>query len=367
MKLDDKKQFNKFRKALLKWYRANCRDLPWRRSGNPYHIWISEVMLQQTQVATVIPYYKRFLSHFPTVAALAAADQQRVLKMWEGLGYYARARNLQKAAQTVLEKHDGKVPDQYDAFRKLIGVGPYIGAAVQSIAFGHPYAVVDGNVKRVLARLFELDTPVNDSSKLSVFQDIAEKLIDKHSPGDYNQGIMELGALICRPQKPDCTSCPVQAFCSASQNERQQALPIRKKRKKVPKYALAAGVVFRDKKMLIVRRPEDGLLGGLWEFPSGKISKAETPQSACSRHIRETTGIETIAEKSLIQVKHAFTHFKIEVAVFACKYHSGEIDLNGPIDGKWVSETEIQKYPFSKVGNKIIQELKKRKAEKTSS
>ena len=222
----------KFRETLVLWYRKNHRKLPWRETQNSYFIWISEVMLQQTQVKTVLPYFEKFTKEFPSITDLAEADLQTVLKMWEGLGYYARARNFHKAAKIVTEEFSGKIPSSYDEFRKLPGVGEYIGAAVQSIAFGHSYAVVDGNVKRVLARLFNITAPANDTAYLKTFQEAANEILDTTNPGDFNQAMMELGATICRPQTPLCDECPISQFCWAFEHHSQDALPIKKQKKK---------------------------------------------------------------------------------------------------------------------------------------
>jgi len=202
-----------FRKRLLDWYAAHHRILPWRKTRDPYAVWVSEVMLQQTQVGTVIAYYERFMDRFADVAGLARADLQAVLKIWEGLGYYARARNLHRAAAVVCARHGGQVPDTWDQIRALPGVGPYIAAAVLSIAYHRPLAVVDGNVKRILARLFRIDAPVNVSSAAPVFQRKADELLERRQPGAFNQAMMELGAVVCRPRNPDCSHCPVSAHC----------------------------------------------------------------------------------------------------------------------------------------------------------
>ncbi|MDX1708054.1 MAG: A/G-specific adenine glycosylase, partial [Desulfobacterales bacterium] len=207
-------------KRLIHWYQTNQRDLPWRRSNNPYHIWVSEVMLQQTQVNTVLEYYRRFIKTFTSVTRLAQADEQSVLKLWEGLGYYARARNLHRAAKSVVQQHGGKIPDTWDAFYSLPGVGDYIAAAVLSIAFDRPYAVVDGNVKRVLSRLHKIKNPVNQPSSNSRFAKAADRLLDERQPGTFNQAVMELGALVCIPRKPLCPKCPVRNWCRAYQTNR---------------------------------------------------------------------------------------------------------------------------------------------------
>lgn len=354
MGLIDEPDIAAFRAALTGWYRRTRRPLPWRESADPYHIWVSEVMLQQTQVATVLPYYERFLEHFPTLKALAEAPQQAVLKCWEGLGYYARARNFHKAAQMVAERHQGSIPADYAAFRELPGVGDYIAAAVQSIAFGRPCAVVDGNVKRVLARLLELEAPANDPASLKIYQQAAARLLDPAAPGDYNQAIMELGALVCRPQQPQCGECPVRSHCRAFAAGRQQELPRRTPRKETPRHHLAVGVVRREGRILITRRPENGLLGGLWEFPGGRVHPAETPAAACRRNILETVNLQVEVGELITRVHHAFTHFKIDVAVFQCDYRSGDLALCGPAEARWVAREALERYPFPKVNHKIF-------------
>jgi A/G-specific adenine glycosylase len=344
-----------FREKLVVWYRFNHRKLPWRESPDPYHIWVSEVMLQQTQVATVVPYYLRFVEQFPDIRALAEADLQTVLKAWEGMGYYARARNLHKAAQVVTNDFGGEIPQNYTAFRKLPGVGEYIAAAVQSIAFDQPYAVVDGNVKRVLARLFLMEAPVNDSTLGKFFSENADKLLDRGHPADFNQAMMELGAVICRPQNPLCNQCPVSSFCETFKAGRQNELPRRRKKEKTPQYHIAVGVVCKGNRVLITRRAEKGLLGGLWEFPGGKVRRgAETAADACVREIKEEVNLNIKVDSHLTRVKHAYTHFKIVMDVFMCAYLSGEVALNGPVDFKWITVEEIEKYPFPKGNHKFM-------------
>ncbi|MEE4355737.1 MAG: A/G-specific adenine glycosylase [Desulfococcaceae bacterium] len=344
-------------KKLLNWYKKNQRDLPWRKTDDPYRIWVSEVMLQQTRVATVIPYYERFIRRFPEPESLGAADLQEVLKIWEGLGYYARARNLHRAAGIVREEHGGIIPSDYQGFLRLPGVGEYIAAAVLSIAFGKPYAVLDGNVKRVLARLFVMPEAVNDSAKHKIFKKQADDLLDMSRPADYNQAVMELGALVCVPRNPECTACPLPEHCRAFREGKTAEYPKRKAAKSVPTYRIAAAILFHNEKMLIVRRPEKGLLGGLWEFPGGKVKKGERAQAACIREIREKTALRAEVQSYLCRVKHAYTHFKIEMDVFLCAYISGAVLLKGPADYRWVRKAEIRDYPFPKSHLKALARL----------
>jgi A/G-specific adenine glycosylase len=347
----------RMQKKLLAWYGANRRDLPWRSTGDPYHILVSEVMLQQTQVKTVIPYYREFLRRFPSAGHLADARLQDVLKAWEGLGYYARARNLHRAAKMMVSDHGGRVPDEQTAIRKLPGVGDYIAAAVLSIAFGQAMAVVDGNVKRVLSRLFCMDHPVNAAGSHKHFQAAASALLCHDLPGEFNQAMMELGALVCRPERPDCSKCPLLKDCRAAAGNVVGAYPRREKRKAVPVHRIAAGVVWRGDRVLITRRKPEGLLGGLWEFPGGKVLDGETPEAACIREIREETSLSVEVAGHISRVKHAYTHFKIDMDVFCCRHLEGRVRLAGATDHRWIELHELQKYPFPKANHKFFKDL----------
>jgi A/G-specific adenine glycosylase len=348
----------KFRSRLIKWYTENQRGLPWRQTDNPYYIWVSEVMLQQTQVDTVIPYYHRFMRQFPDLPSLARADQQQVLKAWEGLGYYARARNLQKAARIITAQHAAVIPDDIESFRKLPGVGDYISAAVLSIAFDRPFAVVDGNVKRVLARLRLVDAPVNKSSSHKIFKTAAEELLDHTQPGTFNQALMELGAMVCTPANPGCSRCPIRDFCRAYATGKVSAFPKRIKTPPTPRYHIAVGVVYKSGQVLITRRKPEGLLGGLWEFPGGKVGPKEDAPSACIREIKEEVNLTIKIEEYLTRVKHAYTHFKIVMDVYRCRFVSGSVKLSGPIDYRWIKLSDIDRYPFPKANHKFIPLLK---------
>ena len=349
-----------FQNRLMAWYGKNSRSLPWRKTFDPYKIWVSEVMLQQTQVNTVIPYYERFLPSFPDINSLAGADIQDVLKRWEGLGYYARARNLHRSAKIVLNDHGGKLPEDSKTLLRLPGIGDYIAAAVLSIAFGQPHPVVDGNVKRVLARLETLDMPVNQPACHDIIKSISRRLLDEHHPGTFNQALMELGALVCTPKNPGCGVCPIQSLCKAFQRGLTDQYPLRIKSRPVPEVHVAVGVVCKNGRVLITRRKPDGLLGGLWEFPGGKVLEGETPEAACIREIREEVNLGVQIDGFVKRIRHAYTHFKIVADVFACHHLSGTIRLKGPVDFKWIRLSDIDKFPFPKANHKFIPELKSR-------
>ncbi|MCZ6679560.1 MAG: A/G-specific adenine glycosylase, partial [Candidatus Poribacteria bacterium] len=302
----------------------------------------------------VLEYYQTFVDRFPDILHLAQAELQDVLKVWEGLGYYARARNLHKAAKVIEGDFGGKIPSDYATFRKLPGVGEYIAAAVQSIAFNRPYAVIDGNVKRVLARLFLIGLPINQSAAAKTLREKADLLLDVNQPGLYNPAMMELGATICRPKSPTCIVCPVNTFCGAFQTARQEEFPVRTQSKPTPEYHLAAGVIQKNGRVLITQRKPDGLLGGLWEFPGGEIRSSETAEQACIRTIREAVNLSVEGIEYLTRIKHAYTHFKIVMDVFRCGYRSGEVALNGPVDHRWITIDEIDQFPFPRSNHKFI-------------
>ena len=260
--------------------------MPWRETDDPYRIWVAEIMLQQTRVDTVRDYYHRFLKAFPTVGALADAERDEVLKRWEGLGFYARARHLHEAAQRVVEEHDGTVPDTMDAIKDLKGIGPYTAAAVLSIAHQKPHAVLDGNVTRVLSRVFAVEEDATTSTAQRHLRALANELLDPKRAGDFNQAMMELGALVCTPSTPLCDRCPLQNVCRAHDAGTEEDYPIMPESKPVPHHDIAVGLVFdADDRLLIQRRPDEGLLGGLWEFPGGKQEEGESTETACRREI----------------------------------------------------------------------------------
>ena len=341
---------------LLAWYRAAHRDLPWRRTGDIYAVWVSEVMLQQTRVETVIPYFERFLARFPTVASLAAAPLQDVLKLWEGLGYYGRARNFHRAAQRVVAEHGGRVPAEYAPFRALPGVGDYIAAAVLSIAAGRPLPVVDGNVLRVWARFRGIAEEVRAAGVVRRIREELQAAIPADAPGDFNQALMELGATVCTPVSPRCPACPMAAECAAFREGRTAELPVRSARPAVPHHRIAVGVIRRrDGRLLIQQRPPEGLLGGLWEFPGGKVEPGETPAEAVRRECREEAGLDVTVEAELAEVRHAYSHFSVTLHVFACRA-SGR--ARGGRTRRWVRSAELDDYPFPAANKKFFGRLR---------
>ncbi len=345
-------------RRLLNWYEHHQRDLPWRQTDDPYRIWVAEVMLQQTQVDTVIPYYHRFLERFPGVQTLAEAPLDEVLKVWEGMGYYARARNLHAAAKAVVEQFSGHIPDTWDELLSLPGIGRYTAGAILSIAFGKPVPAVDGNARRVLSRLFAVEAPINQSRMQRWLWELAEGLVPVESPGRFNQSLMDLGANICTPKKPVCWLCPVGDFCEAYQQGVQDTLPVRTKRDPIPHYDVTAGVIWGgDGRLLIAQRPTDGMLGGLWGFPGGKQEPGESPEACLRREIREELGIEISVGERIVSVDHAYTHFRITLHAYHCTHEAGQPQALGCAGWRWVRRDELDEFAFPKVDREVIRML----------
>lgn len=346
------------RKSLLRWFREEARDLPWRKSRQPYHIWLSEILLQQTRVDQGLPYYNRFLAALPTLEALAAADEHDVLKLWEGLGYYTRARNLHKAARQVMEQYGGRLPEKAELLQLLPGVGKYTAGAIASIAFNERAPVVDGNVKRVLSRLFNIAQPIDETDTGKRLWAIADSLVPASDPGDFNQAMMELGARICTPKKPDCGSCPVAGECEAYKRGVQEKRPVRKARKAVPHKEIVVAVIARDSHYLIGKRPSDGMLAGLWEFPGGKLEAGESHQHALRRECAEELGVQVKVGGMIASVNHAYTHLKVTLNVYRCTIQSGNPRAKIHTDLAWVTAAEFDRYAFPKANHKFLDLLR---------
>jgi len=347
---------------LLTWSHAHHRDLPWRGERDPYRIWVSEVMLQQTQVDTVIPYYRRFLAQFPTLRSLAEADLDEVLKVWEGLGYYARARNLHRAARRVMERHGGQLPAARKALLALPGIGPYTVGAILSLAFGQDAAVLDGNVRRVLSRLFAIDGDPRSAATRQGLWDLAEALLPPGQAGRFNEALMDLGATVCTPGEPRCADCPLSEGCQGYQGDDPERYPTRVQRRPRPHYDVAAGLIWRGDQLLISKRYTDDLLGGLWEFPGGKRESGETLEECLVREIREELGIEIAVGDLMATVRHAYTHFRVTLHVYHCRYLSGEPQALGCADWRWVRPDELDGFAFPAADRRIIAALQETRA-----
>jgi A/G-specific adenine glycosylase len=333
------------RRRLLEWYDRERRDLPWRRTRDPYRVWLSEAMLQQTRVETVVPYYERFLRRFPTVDALAVADEEDVLAAWAGLGYYSRARNLKRAAELVVERHAGALPRDERALRALPGVGAYTAGALRSIAFGEPAPLVDGNVSRVLARLLAVREPEPRAT-----WELAGELVPRRRPGDFNQALMELGATVCTPRAPACPGCPLRRVCRARASGRPELYPAPRRRPEPPRVRAVCGLLARGSRLLMLRRPSRGLLGGLWELPGIE----GTSRTALVASIRERTGLETRVEERLGSVEHAFTHRRLELEVLRLARRGGRLRAGDGVEARWCGPAERERLPLSKLTRKTL-------------
>lgn len=346
---------------LLNWYHLNKRTLPWRGHPDPYAVWVSEIMLQQTRVETVIPYFERWMRLFPTPRALAESSEQDVLNAWEGLGYYSRARNLHKAAKIITEKFNGELPRDLDQLRQLPGIGRYTLGAIASIAFNMSVPALDGNVKRVYARVFDIAEPVDSPKGEKILWDLAEKHLPKSDAGDYNQALMDLGATICIPKNPRCLICPLMKICNARRNGMQSERPVKLPKKDVPHHIHAAGVIVRRGKVLLAKRPSQGLLGGMWEFPNGRV--IDDPREGLTdalktgynlRLRRSRRGVHAI--EPLGVVHHGYSHFSVSVHVYAC-----ELDAMPKADNlKWILIRDLDEYPMGKIDRQIAHIVQKR-------
>lgn len=356
--------------TLTRWHPDQQRALPWRDRAagdrDAYRVWISEIMAQQTRMETVVGYFQRWMERFPTVQDLAGADQQEVLKLWEGLGYYARARNLHRAARIIVAEHGGVFPRTRRDVLALPGIGAYTAGAILSTAFGQAEPILDGNVKRVLARLWDVDRPITDRDVEKELWELARSVVDAAPPGQagvVNEGLMELGATICTPTSPRCLLCPLAKECAALAAGTQAQRPIIPKRKKTPHFDVTAGVIWQGdpfaSRLLIAQRPQTGMLGGLWEFPGGKLESTDADLPAClRREIQEELGIEIVVGAPVTTVKHAYTHFRITLHAFHARHTGGQPQALGCAAWRWIMLDELDAYPFPVTDGKIIGALK---------
>jgi len=343
---------------LVAWYARNQRDLPWRRHHDPYRVWVSEVLLQQTRVDQAIPYFHRFIERFPDLFSLAQARQSEVLKVCEGMGYYARARNLHSVARRLIEERDGRIPETLEELLELPGIGPNTAHALLSIGFGRPYPVLDGNVRRILSRLFGLGGDLRKQERSQVLWTIAHDLLPAEQPAMFNQAMMDLGALICTPRKPKCETCPVSSFCYAFRSGNAEAYPEKPQRGSKPHYDVSAGIIMNGARILITRRFPQGLLGGLWEFPGGKREEGESLEACLSREILEELSITVDVGPSFLTVNHAYSHFRITLHSFLCRVREGEPQKIGCSDLKWVTIGQLDDFAFPRADRKIIEKMK---------
>ena len=341
---------------LLRWYDANARSLPWRSDPTPYKVWVSEIMLQQTQVETVIPYFQRFMERFPDLPSLAHADESDVLQVWEGLGYYSRARNLHNAARTILDDHAGQIPADVAALKSLPGIGAYTAGAIASIAFGAHEPALDANIRRVTIRLMDLHEPPDGETDRRLWEFAREVLPDTRV-GDYNQALMDLGSAVCTPVTPHCQLCPLKGECLAFQRGTQNELPLRKPKAKVPHKLVVAAVITRGDEVLLARRPADGMLGNLWEYPGGSVPEGTSDLPGALLVLLEARfGISAEVKTLLGTFKHAYTHFRITLHALSCELADANRSLLPP-GFAWVEISSLSTYPMGKVARQISRRL----------
>lgn len=337
-----------FQQRLLDWFAIHQRPLPWRKTYAPYHVWISEIMGQQTQMERVAVYFARWIALFPDITAVATASEQTILKAWEGLGYYSRARNIQRAARHLLATGNGDIPANYQHLLALPGIGPYTAAAILSIAFNQPYPLLDANVERLFARLADIDSPLKQGPTKKRLAAMAAALLHQENPRSFNQGLMELGALICTPKKPACTICPVQAHCQALRADTVDLRPLPTARQQRIDIVMACGIIQRGPLFFIQQRLLDDIWGGLWEFPGGRLQEGETPRQAAAREIEEETGWQVTGLTPFTTVVHHFTRYRVTLHGFFWTPPTplAEPELTAASQYAWVSLAQLSDFPF---------------------
>jgi len=354
-----------FRSSLLRWFRHNGRELPWRNGYDPYHVWLSEIMLQQTQMERGVDYFRRWLRRFPDIVSVAGASSYEILKYWEGLGYYARARNLHKAAKVMAAEYGGAVPDEYETLLRLPGIGPYTAAAIASIAFNHDVVVVDANVERVFARLFDIDVPLKEKEAQRSIGHIARQLLPPGEARDFNQALMDLGGLVCTPKNPDCGNCPLCRHCSAYLGDFTDDRPVKKRRQKIIPIDMATGLLVKDGYIFIQQRHDNDIWGGMWEFPGGRLEPGETADEAVVREYREETGFQIEVCDFVTTVTHFHTKYKVTLHCFLCRLPSASTlpELHAAQNYHWVRQEQLDNFGFPAGHRKFIQFLRANRLE----
>jgi len=346
-----------FQNALLRWFHSHKRDLPWREKYEPYHVWLSEIMLQQTQMERGVAYFLRWINRYPDVSSIAESSIDEILKYWEGLGYYARARNLHKAAILICNDHSGIIPGSYEELLKLPGIGPYTASAVASIAFGENIAVVDANVERVFARIFDIDRPLKSKGVHKKITDLAGRLLVKGQARDFNQALMDLGGIICTPKNPDCGNCPVADQCLAYNGNFVDDRPVLTKQTQQIHIEMATGMLVKNGTVFIQQRNDDDIWGGLWEFPGGRLEPGEMPEQTVVREYDEETGFTVEICNKITTVVHYFTKYKVTLHCYLCKLRQDSMlpQLTAAQKYHWVTGDQLGNYGFPAGHRKMIE------------
>jgi A/G-specific adenine glycosylase len=367
--IDDPRRLRDLRRKLLAWFATHKRDLPWRRSGDPYRVWISEIMLQQTQVATVVPYYERFLQAFPDVRALAAAPEEAVLRLWEGLGYYRRARQLHRAAQVIVERHAGDFPRELADVRELPGIGRYTAGAITSIAYDTPAPILEANTVRLFSRLTAFEGVTANSEGQAYLWSVAERVTPRRGAGELNQALMELGSLICTPREPDCPRCPIATHCAARLAGRQRELPRAAAKIAFTAVQEAAVVIWRGGRVFLRQRQAGERWAGLWDFPRFELKEGKASTERCEDEdpvrgevvilTRQLTGLKVDGVRQLTTIKHGVTRYRITLNCFEADFRSGKVFADLQAHCRWVDPTDLTELPLSTTGRKISRLLLK--------
>ena len=341
--------------VLIYWYNNNKRPLPFRSTKDPYKIWISETMLQQTQVKTVIPFYERWVNKLPTIESVSRTNIDSLLKLWEGLGYYRRCQNFYHASKIVVESYKGVIPSDYESFKGLPGVGDYTAGAVLSISFGIPIPAIDGNVKRVMSRLYGFKhlTRYNET----IIYKAISRTLKSVNPSDFNQGLMELGALICTSESPKCFKCPLSQNCKAYQSGNPMKYPRKKAKRIIPHFNVVAAIIWRGDSFYIQKRSKNKMLGGLWEFPGGKVEKGETLEMALLRELKEECNFNARILKKATSINHRYSHYSITMHCYYCEEKNDKIVSH--TNSNWIKKNQISQYSFPKANHKIFNFLNK--------
>ncbi len=342
-------QKRKIQQRLIRWFEKNARDLPWRKTKDPYAIWVSEIMLQQTQVLMVIPYYQKFLKSFPTVRHLAKANLSEILKVWEGLGYYSRARNLHRSSKIVLNHFHGKIPDNLKDLLSFPGIGRSTAGAILSFAHNKDAPILDGNAKRVLSRLFAISGSLKERKTEQLLWHTSESLLPKGYSNSFNQALMDLGAMLCIPKDPQCPRCPLRNLCKGYRSGKPESFPPRTPKKIIPHIVAVSAVIQREGRVLLNRRPPRGLLGGLWEFPNWKINGKKKLMERLVNLVKSEMGLRVKVKEPLGPFQQTFSHFKLTLHAYHCRA------LDGKGNGRWTPIRNLNLFPMSRIHRRIAE------------